>query len=386
MTTGTRTALVDKFSYPLDIGMPDTDIKATKAALRQFTLHRLHAYGIEIGDGLRLMELAAENNSWSRSATSLADQILARAEDPELPKTVQGQAALFARASALQRISQVMDVENTPERRATYLAAADNFTRARAHDSRYEHVVIDTAGGPVTAWVITPNTAGPHPVALVHGGVDGWSMDWEGTALPLVEEGFLTVILDGPGQGETRFVYEHYLTPDWLDSYKQVCEYLLIRAAGMPVTAVGNSMAGALVILIASKYPIFAAVCSNGPVISMASTLVRHSYAKKLSTFCGTNPPDKQVRAVFESMELSVDRIQLTCPYLLLQGDSDPMVSLADGERLLKQVPAADKQMALFERGEHVINRYPADKHHITRTWMRDRVDRALLAASTPRM
>jgi len=371
------TLVVDDFRYPGDIGRTDVDAAATTAALRQFSLHRLLAYGVEAGDALRLMDLAAEGNSWRGSALALADQLLVRADDADLPRTVRSQADLFARASALQRISQVMDLDNTPDRRATYLAAAANFATARAHDRRYEHVVIDTVGGPVAAWVITPETEGPHPVVLVHGGVDGWSMDWEGTALPLVEEGFVAVVLDGPGQGETRFVHQHYLTPHWLASYEQICDYLLHRAAGMPVAAVGNSMAGALVVLIASRYPIFSAVCSNGPVISMASTLVRRSYARKLGTFCGEASTDEQVRAVFESMELSADRIELTCPFLLLQGDSDPMVSLEDGERLLDQVPSPDKHMALFERGEHVINRYPADKHHVTRTWLRDRIDRA---------
>ncbi|MEZ7236351.1 alpha/beta hydrolase [Rhodococcus sp. GXMU-t2271] len=381
MTSSARSALVDDFSYPTGIAATPDEASATEAALRQFTLHRLHAYGVELGDGLRLMELAAETNAWKRSALALADQLLTRAEAPQAPKTALGQSTLYARASSLQRVSQVMDLENTAERRATYLAAAANFAKAREHDSRYEHVVIDTAGGPMAAWVITPSTPGPHPVVLVHGGVDGWSMDWEGTALPLVDEGFVAVVIDGPGQGETRFVHDHYLATGWLDSYEQVCDYLVLRAGGMPVTAVGNSMAGALVVLIASRYPVFAAVCSNGPVLSMAATLVRRSYARKLGTFCGNDVSPEHVRAVFESMELSADRIDLHCPYLLLQGDADPMVSLEDGERLLEHVASPDKQMALFERGEHVINRYPADKHHITRTWMRDRVDRVLTTA-----
>lgn len=377
--TSARSALhVDDFTYPTGIDPSPDEAKATDAALRQFTLHRLHAYGVELGDGLRLMELAAETGSWRQSALALAERLLNRAEMPDVPKTVLGQSALYARASSLQRISQVMDIENTAERRRTYIAAAANFATARAQDPRYQHVVFDTVGGPVAAWVITPPTPGPHPVVLVHGGVDGWSMDWEGTALPLVDEGFVAVVIDGPGQGETRFVHNHFLTPRWLDSYEQVCDYLLMRAQGMPVTAVGNSMAGALVVLIASRYPIFSGVCSNGPVVSMAATLVRRSYARKLGTFCGNDVSADEVQAVFESMELTAERIALTCPYLLLQGDADPMVSLEDGERLLKQVPSADKQMILFERGEHVINRYPADKHHVTRTWMRDRVDRAL--------
>lgn len=380
--TSNATLTVEHIDYPCDEDtVPDGDADITAAALRQFTVHRLLAYGLEAGDSLRLLELAAQGRSWHRSALALADQHLARSADPELPRTVRSQADLYARASALQRISQVMDLDNTEERRQIYAAAASNFARARAHDHRYEHVVIDTVGGPVAAWVITPASAGPHPVVLVHGGVDGWSMDWEGLALPLVDEDMVAVIIDGPGQGETRFTHQHYLTPHWLDAYEQVCDFLVERAAGMPVAAVGNSMAAGLVLLIASHYPVFAAVCSNGPVTSMAAQLSRRTYARKLTSFCGDAPTDEQVRAVFESMELTADRIQLTCPFLLLQGDEDPLVPVDDGIQLLDAVPTSDKRMALFEGGEHVLNRYPGDKHHVIRTWLRDRIDRALDAA-----
>ncbi|TWP33169.1 alpha/beta hydrolase family protein [Leekyejoonella antrihumi] len=376
--TSTTSLIIERVDFPDDRHTGSSSDTATRAALRQFTLHRLLAYGIEAGDALRLMELTALGRSWQRSALALADQHLLRTEDSELPCTLHSRADLLARVSALQRVSRVMDLDNTPARAADYATAAANFARARAHDERYEHVVINTVGGPVAAWVITPGTDRPHPVVLVHGGVDGWSMDWEGLALTLVEEDMTAVVIDGPGQGETRFTHRHFLTPTWLDDYEQVCDFLVERAAGMPVAAVGNSMAAGLVMLIAARYPVFAAVCSNGPVRSMAAQLARRSYARKLASFCGDAATTDQTRTVFESMELTDDRIQLTCPFLLLQGDADPLVPVEDGIRLLEAVPANDKRMTLFEGGEHVLNRYPGDKHHVLRTWLRDRLDRTI--------
>ncbi|MFB7575941.1 alpha/beta hydrolase family protein [Streptomyces sp. NPDC056165] len=366
---------VDRVDFPSDDSTePAGDEVVTVAALRQFTLHRLLAYGVEAGDALRLLELAGRGRSWERSALSLADLVLARLKEPDTRASAPASAELRLRASALQRISQVMKLGNAPERRAAYAAASAHFEEARRLDQRYEHVVIDTCGGPVAAWVITPQGTEPSPVALVHGGVDGWSMDWEGLALALVKEGITAVVLDGPGQGETRFVHEHFLSPRWLDAYEQVCDFLVGRADGMPVGAVGNSMAAGLVMLIASRYPVFAAVCSNGPVVSMSAQLQRRTYARKLAAFCGDNPPGHEVHSTFDSMELTTDRLTLTCPFLLLQGDEDPMVPVADGERLLAAVPSPDKRMVLFEGGEHVINRYPADKHHVISTWLRARL------------
>ncbi|GAA3694351.1 hypothetical protein GCM10023081_34530 [Arthrobacter ginkgonis] len=368
---------ISHLDYPgVDETEQEGDAGADAAALRQFTLHRLMAYGLEPGDGLRLLEFVAEGRSWRRTALALAAQLLGRLRYGEEDMSAVAAATLRHRASALQRISQTMVVDNTPEKRAVYADAAENFRAARVIDKRYEHLVIDTAGGPVAAWVIKPGRTGPSPVVLVHGGVDGWSMDWEGLALELVDEGMTAVVIDGPGQGETRFTHGHFLTTGWIDAYADICAYLQKLAGKQPIAAVGNSMAAGIVALAASRYPVFSAVCSNGPVLSMAALLGRRTYARKLAAFCGDAADDATVRAVFESMELTEASVTLECPYLLLQGSADPMVPVEHGERLLQWVRSADKQMVLFEGGEHVINRYPADKHHTIRTWLWNRMGR----------
>lgn len=373
-----ETLVIRRVDFPAAATVAEkADAAANAAALRQFTPLRLSAYGVEPGDALRLMELVEQGGSWRRSALALASMVLDRLEDTDARLSTLSAAELHSRASALQRISQVMEVDNTPERRAVYAQAVENFAAARRHDDRYERVLIDTCHGQLAAWVITPRGDGPFPVVLVHGGVDGWSMDWEGLALTLVGEGMTAVVIDGPGQGESRFTHGHYLTPDWLEAYEQVCEFLVQRAAGEPIGAVGNSMAAGIVAMVASRYPVFSAVCSNGPVTSMAALLERKTYARKLAAFCAEGATDAEVFAVFESMELTEDKLALECPFLLLQGSADPMVPVEHGMDLLRSIRSADKQMVLFEGGEHVINRYPADKHHVIRTWMRQRLDTA---------
>jgi alpha-beta hydrolase superfamily lysophospholipase len=355
----------------------DGDLSVSQAALRQFTFHRLLAYGVEAGDALRLFALAERGQSWRRSAIALAQQLLDKITDEDFPVTPRAEVRLRLRASALQRISQVMELDNSAARAKIYAAASSNFARARRLDKRYEHVVIQTCNGPMAAWVITPPGPGPFPVVLVHGGVDGWSMDWEGLALAVVEENMTAVLLDGPGQGESRFTHKTYLTPNWLDGYQQVCSFLVRRAAGMPVAAIGNSLAAGMVLLIASRYQVFSAVCSNGPLLSIASHLARPTYARKLAAFCGDAPSPEQVAATFMSMDLTEEAVSLTCPFLLLQGSEDPMVPVSHGEELMRCVPAEDKRMVLFEGGEHVLNRYPADKHHVITTWLRHRTSAA---------
>lgn len=375
--TSLSTLDLTRVDFPAAELTEPVDREVDRAALRQFSLHRLLAYGVEAGDAQRLLDLTGSGRSWQRSAVALAEQVLARIEDEDFPVSPRAEARLRLRASALQRISLAMELDNTAARKKMYACAAANFARAKRLDERYEHIVIQTSNGPMAAWVITPRGAGPFPVVLVHGGVDGWSMDWEGLALAVVEDDMIAVVLDGPGQGETRFSHRTYLTPNWIDGYQQVCDFLVERAAGMPVAAVGNSLAAGLVLLIASRYPVFAAVCSNGPLLSIAAELASPTYARKLAGFCGDAAAPERVAEIFKSMDLTAETLTLTCPFLLLQGGEDPMVPVAHGEQVLEFVPAEDKRMVLFEGGEHVINRFPADKHHVICTWLREHTSTA---------
>lgn len=347
---------------------PHDDAAASAAALRQFSHLRLMAYGLDPGDAAQLLELVEEGNSWKRTATALADRVLARGD--QLLLSARSRAQHLHRASALLRISLAMDLDNNAGRRATYLRAAELFEAAHADDPRYEKALIDSSAGPIAAWLIRANPGRKAPVALVHGGVDGWSMDWEGLALSFVQEGIDALVVDGPGQGETRFRHEHYLHRQWLDAYEPVTQYLREVADGKPIAAVGNSMAAGMVLHIAARYPVFSAVSSNGPVREMSGLLEGRSYARKLATFCGARDvPDDRVAETFASIDLP-EQIEIDCPFQLLQGTADPMVPVADGEAVLTAVRSPDKQFALFDGGEHVINRYPGDKHAVQSSWV----------------
>lgn len=344
------------------------DAGASSAALRQFTPLRLAAYGVEPGDALRLLELVGEGGSWKRTALVLADAVLTRADTALLSDRARRHH--LHRAAALLRLSTAMDLDNDVDRRTTYLRAADLFARSRAADARYERVDIDSASGSIAAWVIRPSAGAVTPAVLVHGGVDGWAMDWESLALSFVEEGLTALVIDGPGQGETRFRHEHYLGPRWLDAYSSVSEYLCELAGPHRVAITGNSMAAGMVLRVAAHYPVFSAVSSNGPLLRMSDQLVRSSYARKLASFCGWSGVDEsRLRSTFESVDLP-DQIALRCPFQLLQGGADPMVPVGDGQAVIEAVSSPDKHMVLFDRGEHVLNRYPADKHSLQASWV----------------
>lgn len=343
-----------------------------RAGLRQFDFTRLMAYGIEPGDATRFLESLTDGAKWEASAfeleMALADQQSNLDEigllSPALKK------AYLERRSALLRISQAMEVRNTDTKRRTYLAAADLYTQAKSLDSRYSKEHIGTSIGTLHAWQITSNSPAPRGTVLVHGGVDGWSMDWDGLASEIAREDFHVLVIDGPGQGESRYVHETYLSTAWLEAYEPVVAHMKNISPGLPLFAVGNSMAAGIVLQLQAQYEAFDGVCSNGPVASMSDLFAGKTYGLKLASFCGADGNVPEAQTVFQTIDLEPDRVRQASPVLVLQGTEDPMVTVEEGKRVLDWTESDNKSFALFEHGEHVLNRFPADKHMLIRAWL----------------
>src|SRR5699024_3519105 len=292
----------------------------------------------------------------------------------------------LTRRSAPLRISQAMEVLNTETRRRTYLEAAALFSRAKAMDKRYRSRTIESSEGTLHAWEIWPTEEIPRGVVLVLGGVDGWSMDWDGLGQQIAHEGYIAVVLDGPGQGESRYTHETYLGPTWIRAYRSVIDYMNSLADGLPLFAVGNSMAAGMVLQIQSVYGAFSGVCSNGPVKDMSQLFSSKTYARKLAAFRGKSVSLDSARDIFGAIDLTPDRVKQATPVLLLQGDEDPMVPVSDGRTVLAWTQSAVPSFALFERGEHVINRFPADKHLLIRSWLTHLTQRQPSRVDTPKL
>lgn len=213
----------------------------SQAALRQFSLERLMGYSMDYADAIELRARVLDGQSWQDAATALAqtciDRLSAAPEEFSAPTRV----AYLRRASALTRMSQVMMLSDTPERRQIYRRAADLYAQAADIAGDRERLAVGTDQGTLAGWLVP---AGTHAVAsaVVLGGVEGWAMDFDSTGVALAERGVDAFMLDGPGQGESRMNNGAYLTAGWLDTYRRVVDELERRAPGRPIGVIGNSM------------------------------------------------------------------------------------------------------------------------------------------------
>ncbi|WP_210587701.1 alpha/beta hydrolase [Streptomyces sp. GESEQ-35] len=345
----------------------------SQAALRQFPLERMTGYGVDYADAVELRAHVIEGQDWRSAATELADVCLRRVEGAPGDTGRPTRIGHLRRASALLRMSQMMMLSDTPERRAIFVRAAELYAQAAEPSGDRERVTVETDHGPLVAWLV-PADGTAVGSAVVIGGVEGWAMDFDSLGEALAARGIDTLLLDGPGQGETRLTHEHYLTAQWRDAYGRAVDFLDERSPGRPIGFIGNSMGGSVAMAVAAQDPRIRACVDNGGI--HAPWLVpptMGTFFSKMVAACGTDDEDRAVD-VWKTVTPLADGPNTGYPLLVVQGGEDPMVSMDLAQILLQGAPTDDKHMVVFSDGNHCVYNHKHDRDALIADWMTARL------------
>ena len=341
----------------------------SQAGLRQFSLERMTGYGIDYADAVELRARILGGEDWRLSATALAEEAIAAAERPAPRALVPTQIACHLRASALLRMSQALMLEDDHERHAIVVRASDHFARAAELGGNRRRVVIETDGGPLAGW-LAPAQGEARGSAIIIGGVEGWAMDFDSTGEALARRGVNALTLDGPGQGESRIVHRHYLTPRWLGAFRKAIDFLSGESPVAPIGIVGNSMGGGIALAVANNDPRIAACCNNGGIIKpILARQAGGTFFAKMLAFCGQVDEATAV-AAWETILPVAPGSNRSYAHLSIQGGRDPMVPIEHGQMVFDHVPVTDKHMELFSDGDHCIYNHRLDRDILIADWM----------------
>ena len=341
-----------------------------QAALRQFSADRLRGYGVAAADVVELRAAVIDGVAWEPAARRLAEtaEALARAAT-----TAPTRIAYLRRESALLRMSQVMMETDTETRRALFTRAAALFEAAARLAADRERVVIETPPGPLVGW-LRPAVGSAVGSAIVIGGVEGWAMDFDSVGQALVERGVDTLMLDGPGQGESRFAHGHYLTADWRSAYAAAIDVLARRAPGLPVAFIGNSLGGAFALGMAVADPRVRACVSNcGVVRTGAAPPPKGPNFAKMLALCGATDI-AQAGPILATLDPLTPLHGADFALLIVHGAKDAAVPMAVAETMLERAPTADKEMVVFSDGDHCIYNHLDDRDALIADWVRSRL------------
>jgi len=341
----------------------------SQAALRQYSLERTMGYGVDYADAVELRARVLAGETWQSAATTLAENCLARSGNPSNQVGAATQIAYFRRASALFRMSQAMMLADTDERREIFSRAASLYGQAATLAGDCERVTIDTGEKPLIGWLYRAEGEAVASVIVI-GGVEGWAMDFESTGLALSARGIDAFLLDGPGQGESRFIHQHYLSREWRDAYRRVLDYLENRSPELPIGFVGNSMGGSFAMAMAVDDERILACCNNGGPIAPWMAPQGTTFFSKMTAFCGVETSEEAVER-WETVTPGAPGSNTSYSLLMIQGGEDPLVSIPIAQMLYDNVPMKDKQMIIFSDGDHCIYRHKQDRDILISDWLR---------------
>ncbi|MCS7482511.1 alpha/beta hydrolase family protein [Umezawaea endophytica] len=341
-----------------------------QAALRQFSLDRTTGYGVDHADAVELRARVLGGQDWQSAAVELAEATARRADGDGVTPTTR--IALLRRSSALLRMGQMMILTDTDDRRALFAEAAQRYARAAELAGDRERVVLDTEGGPVVGWLV-PATGVAVASVVVIGGVEGWAMDFDSLGDAFSARGIDALLLDGPGQGETRLSHHHYLTADWRAAYSRAVDFLDARAPGRPLGIVGNSMGGSFAMAFAAADQRIRACVDNGGIPAPWAVPPSGTFFTKMLTFCGTGEAERGL-AAWRTVTPLARGVNTDYRLLVVHGGADPLVTDDWARELLRDAPAGGREMVVFSDGDHCVYNHRNDRDALITDWTRQRL------------
>ena len=180
--------------------------RAGKAHKRAMPIARLVSNGMDFADAIELHALVDQGLEWADAAGRLADRNLAHARRALRRGHRQSARSWYLLASACFRFGQARLADDDPLKRGAATGSMlDAFRRGgELSDPPIERVEVPWRDGRLTGWLLRSGRATPHPFVVQLCGIGGSREEYETGSRYLIERGVSALLVDAPGQGETR--------------------------------------------------------------------------------------------------------------------------------------------------------------------------------------
>ena len=296
-----------------------------------------------------------------------------RGDELEAAGDVEGARRAYLQAKTYYAIGRFPG-EITPSKRKISDDCARAYRKANAHlDPPVDVVEIEHQGKTIRAHFRAPESDTPLPAVLVMCGADvfkedrGWAQDL------CMENGLASLVMDGPGTGETPFPW----APESVSAWEAAIDYLATRPEvdGDRIGAFGISRGGYSVMLLAGTAPekVKAVVASAGHpfgyVMSDAEMeeYVAHRNLRSTWKFGEVDGPPsfqptsvEQEREMFKSWALSELGIleNITMPILMINGKLDHLAPIGNIYFMLEHGPATGREARVYADAGHCAFKY----------------------------
>ena len=303
---------------------------------------------LRIASGIR----AGNREDWTSSFLSMAQRVLALAEQAAREGHRQTAAESYLRAFTYFRVAELMRRPDDPQKIPLYRRAIDCFRRGLANSHhRYEALSFPYDGHRLEGYFF-PARAERAPCVIFLSGADALpEQNFFRGAQWLTARGLSCFVFNGPGQGGTIRLLKVPTLAEYERPVGAAIDYLATRADVDPerIGLLGVSMAGYYGMRAAAFEPRIRSVVAWGAMYSVHEDLWQHypPLRRQLVWITGSKDEaeaEKKLRAF--TLEGILDRVRI--PALITHGVNDEMVPVSSAERTYREIASADKTLRLY--------------------------------------
>lgn len=337
---------------------------------------RMLAGGVDLNDYLILKERCGrDGEDWVTVAEELGDRHAAYAREQLALGHRRTAKYFFFAAASVYRVGQYAVLELTEERLRIYHKMDDAFAEfARLHDPAMTKVAIPYRDYQMEGWLLQPDSVrGGSPVVLMIPGATGFKEEFLLQAEFYVDRGVAVLLMDGPGQGTTVMFNKGYLEVEIEHAYSRMVDYLEENGFG-PVGIIGGSTGGYYVSRAAATDPrIKACVWNSGSYYPEELCKSLSIYYRKFAILFGKT--EEEMIDVWPKVTLEGLAERITCPFLVVHSESDPLFSLAGARRAFEEAKSLDKELKTYPGTNHCQGGAESEAFRYMADWMIDRLN-----------
>lgn len=350
--------------------------KEANEQIRTMPMNRVIPSGLDVSDYEVIMAEYGKGRNFAEVCEEQGDKSKALARKAQAENHLLTAKKFYLRATAAYRVGQYTIIPDNEQKLRMYRKLIDCYTEAaKLFDPPIEKIEIPYGDYQMAGWLRLPkNASNDCPLIISIGGADGWREEHHNHTEFYVERGLAVLMIDGPGQGETRLFNKNFMPLDVEKALDAIVEYMYQDSrVGTNIGIVGWSFGGYLVARTASYSKKLKACAFSGGSYNpkeILNFLPKFNHVFKALT--GKN--DEEVEKMLEKMNLEGFAEKITCPLLIIHGQPDPIFSVEGVQRIHDEAASSDKTIKIWPDGNHCVSNHYLEVLTTIADWFKERL------------
>jgi dipeptidyl aminopeptidase/acylaminoacyl peptidase len=336
-------------------------------------MQRLIGNGMEYSDAVGVHAMAEEGVLWPQAAAWLGHANLEKGRAAFAARNLASARSYYLFGSACYRFGQSALIRDDLAKVQLYTKARDAFASAmRLAELPAKGLMVPFGGGALSGWLLRPPGVDRPPVVMIFGGADGWREEYHSGAEYLIQRGVAALLVDGPGQGESRILDKVFIERQPERGYSAIVEALLELPSIGRIGIWGNSLGGCFAARTAAFDSRIAACCVNGGSARPVEVLDRFPrFIERICAMLGRDGHD-EAREFLADLEIDSSDNRVECPLLVLHGGQDRIFLTENAQSIHDGAPSHAKRMVVWDDGDHCLYNHSHEKHCIVSDWFKE--------------